>query len=69
MKKIDIHLQGIHMEFFIKELLSLCDGGKWTNRTVTSEVKIHFKGNINKVQKAIYDWLSLPERRQNMEGK
>ncbi len=50
---------------FIKELLSINSGGKHIKKNMYSFTSFEFKGNISNVQKNIFEWLSLPERKEN----
>lgn len=68
MNKIDFDLDEIAMQNFIKYLLSLRAGSVWVRTTNNTNLKISFSGNMESVQKSIYDWLSVPERKQFFEG-
>ncbi len=60
------------MKWFIKDLLCLDSKGGWRSDNISSTVKIEFKGNCHNVQKEIYKWLNVPERKNNfnlLEGK
>lgn len=67
MNKIGAVFHESDMESFIKGLLSLSDGSIWSRQTVDSQISFLFKGNNFKIQKALYDWLSVPERKQKFE--
>jgi len=68
MQKTSIVMTEQPMIAFIKDLLSLSKGGSWHHQTMTKETTILFKGNNKVVQKAIHDWLTIPERRKSFGG-
>jgi len=68
MTKISIHHDENSMEFFIKGLLSLDNKGEYTRSTIDSRLHILFVGRKENVQKNIYEWLSLPKRKQSFGG-
>ena len=63
MKEINIDFDEAGMIKFLKDMLSL-NNGDWQRRTVNSKLNIHFKGDHRTVQKIIYEWLDIPERKQ-----
>ena len=65
MNEIVVKLGELEMVHLIMDLLSLSDKGCWTRTTVNDRIIIEFKGDIRKVQKEIYKWLSIPERKSN----
>ena len=65
MIRFTIRTNEMQMECFIKSLLSLPDSGHLVHTTVSETLTIEFKGDIRKVQKEIYKWLSIPERKSN----
>lgn len=48
---------------FIKHLLSIGNNTTLKCETVEENFKIHFIGNKYNIQKIIYDWLDIPERK------
>jgi|GEM_PF-3251358 len=66
MNKIKIKYTDEEFIMFIKTMLCL-DGGVWTNHIIDSLLTIETKGNPYKVQKAIYEWLSVPARKNNFK--
>ena len=55
------------MKALVKDFLCLDNGSTWQRDTIQNRIEIKFCGNIYTVQKAIYDWLSIPPRRNNFE--
>jgi hypothetical protein len=67
MSKIEIKMSEMFMKDMIKGLLSLDSGSTWQCDTVRHQVKLLFNGNVYRVQKDIYNWLSVKERKHNFE--
>lgn len=67
MQKVVMSLNEIEMSELIKNLLCLHHDGRWIHTTMTQQLELKFKGNRHNVQKSIYNWLSLPERKHNFE--
>lgn len=68
MDDIKIIFTSTQMELFIKDLLSLNKGGKWSRHTMDSKIIIKTKADDKELQKAIYDWLNKPERKLYFGG-
>jgi hypothetical protein len=69
MNKVEINIKYKEedMIHFIKDLLSMNAGTVWTRKTVHNELSFLSTGNRENIQKAIYEWLSTPERKHNFE--
>jgi hypothetical protein len=64
MQEITIDFSEIDMVNFLKDMLSLDKNGCWQRRTTNSKLNVQFKGDHRTVQKIIYEWLDIPERKQ-----
>jgi hypothetical protein len=68
MNKVQFVLDSNTMKLFIKDLLSLRKGSIWIRDTIDTNLAITFSGDNKEVQKEVYNWLSVPERKQFFEG-
>ena len=68
MDKVIFTLNEDGLKGLIKDLLSLSRGGTWVRRDINSSLCITFNGNLHNVQEYIYNWLSVPERKQNFKS-
>ncbi len=69
MDDVKIIFTQTQMELFVKDLLSLNKGGIWSRHIANSQLLISTKGSSKELQKIIYDWLSVPKRKQFFEGE
>jgi len=69
MNKVQFVLDSNTMKLFIKDLLSLRKGSIWIRDTIDTNLAITFSGDNKEVQKEVYNWLSVPERKQSFEGE
>lgn len=65
MNRIKIVMGEGDMADFIKGLLCLYSNSSWHKDTTDSNLTISFKGDYRTVQKIIYEWLNIPERKSN----
>lgn len=56
------------LKHMIMDLLCLDNGQIWAYRDHEHYIELKFKGNKYNVQKDIYNWLSLPQRKFNFEN-
>ena len=64
MKEVTMNLDEEGMVLFLRDMLSL-NNGTWQRRTTETKLNINFKGDHRTVQKIIYEWLDIPERKQH----
>lgn len=55
------------MKHFIQDLLCLHNDNTLIYRSSHTAIDIRFYGKTYRVQKFIYDWLSVPQRKHNFE--
>ena len=67
MNNVKIVFNEEDMIYFIKDLMCLENESTWKRHTTDSKTEIKFVGNIHKVQKTIYGWLSAQPRKHNFE--
>ena len=67
MDRFEITLDEDCMKQLIQDFLCLNNNSKWIYTSQDSMIKLTFHGNIYKIQKDIYEWLSVPPRKRNFE--
>jgi len=65
MQEVTIDLDEGGMILFLKDMLSMGKSGTWQRRTTETKLNINFRGDHRTVQKIIYEWLDIPERKQH----
>jgi|APMed6443717190_1056831.scaffolds.fasta_scaffold253292_2 hypothetical protein len=55
------------MKHFIQSLMCMENGSTFSSTTIHDSIELKFSGDKNNVQKLIYQWLSVPERKATFE--
>jgi len=64
---VELHLNEEEMIAFIKDLLCLDNDSRWVYFSPIRRLEIKFRGNRYNVQRAIFDWLNVPERKRTYQ--
>ncbi|OQB07984.1 MAG: hypothetical protein BWY21_01480 [Parcubacteria group bacterium ADurb.Bin216] len=69
MNEITINVDENEMISLIRNLLCLTDKSSYHRHTIESHLAIKFTGDYLTIQKAVYEWLSVPQRKRTFGGE